>query len=96
MPKAKRLSSLGVELSREAKRRLEWIDWYRANGSSARKTCRHFSISLDTFYRWLRRYDPKGLTTLEDRSRRPKRVRQPSWNPELAQAVLKLRERYPK
>ena len=40
MPKAKRLSGLGVELSREARRVLEWMDWYRAHGSNARKTLR--------------------------------------------------------
>ena len=57
---------MGVELSREAKWRLEWIDWYRAHGRNARKTCRHFSISPDTLYRWLGRYDPKDLTSLED------------------------------
>ena len=68
MPKAKRLSSVGVDLSREAKRRLKWIDWYMANGRNARKTCLHFNISPDTLYRWLRRYDPKDLTSLEDRS----------------------------
>ena len=45
MRKAKRLSSVGFELSREAKRRLQWIDWYMANGRNARKTCRHFSMS---------------------------------------------------
>ena len=96
MPGAKRLSSVGVELSREAKRRMEWIDWYRANGRNARKTCRHFSISPDTLYRWLRRYDPQDLTSLEARSRRPKQVRQPSWGVELSEAVVEMRERYPR
>ena len=96
MPKAKRLSSVGVELSREAKRRLKWIDWYMSNGRNARKTCRHFSISPDTLYRWLGRYDPKDLRSLEERSRRPKRVRRPSWSADLAQAVLELREQYPR
>ena len=96
MPRVKRLSSVGVELSREAKRRLEWIDWYQAHGRNARKTCRHFSISPDTLYRWLGRYAPKDLRSLEDRSRRPKRVRQPTWSPELSDAVLGMRERYPR
>ena len=96
MPRAKRLSSVGVELSWEAKRRLKWIDWYMANGRNARKTCRHFSISPGTLYRWLGRYDPKDLRSLEERSRRPKRVRQPTWSAELSEAVLHLREQYPR
>src|SRR4030067_230132 len=49
-----------------------------------------------SFYRWRRRYAPHNLRTLEARSRRPRRLRQPSWSPELAQAVLRLREEYPR
>ncbi len=84
----------GALLSPPAKRRLEWIDWYRAHGENARRTCRHFSISPDTFYRWLRRYSAEDLTRLEDRSRRPRRLRQPTWTPRLAQEVLRLRGQY--
>ena len=86
----------GADLSPSAKRRLTWIDWYHSHGNNARKTCRHFTISPDTFYRWLRRYRPHNLTSLEDRSRRPRRLRQPTWSPELEQGVLKLREQYPR
>ncbi|MEK7848602.1 MAG: integrase core domain-containing protein, partial [Chloroflexota bacterium] len=43
-----------------------------------------------------RRYNPRNLTTLESRSHRPKHLRQPTWSPELAQTVLKLREQYPR
>jgi transposase InsO family protein len=96
LPGAARLARVRGELSKEARRRLQWIDWYHAHGKNARKSCRHFSISPDTFYRWLRRYDPQDLSTLESRSRRPKRRRQPTWSFQLAQAVLELRERYPR
>ncbi len=96
LPGAARLSRLTVELSREARRRLKWIDWYHDHERNARKTCRHFSISPDTFYRWLRRYNPRDLASLETRSHRPKRVRQPTWSPELAHAVLRLRQQYPR
>jgi hypothetical protein len=36
------------------------------------------------------------LGRLEDRSRRPKRLRQPTWSSALAQAVLELREERPR
>ena len=84
------------ELSREAKGRLQVLDWYEAHGRNARLTCRHFCISPDTFYRWKRRYDPLRLVTLESRSHRPLRVRQPTWPPELVQAVLELRTENPR
>ena len=93
---ALRLAGRGRELSAQARRRLKWMDHYESHGHNARLTCRYFGISPQTFYRWRRRYDPHNLRTLEDRSRRPRRLRQPSWSPELAQAVLRLREEYPR
>ncbi len=93
---ALRLAGRGRELSAQARRRLKWMDHYQSHGHNARLTCRHFDVSPQTFYRWRRRYDPHNLRTLEDRSRRPRRLRQPSWGPELAQAVLRLREEYPR
>lgn len=97
LPRLERLARLGgALLSPAAKRRLEWIDWYRSHGENARRTCRHFSISPDTFYRWLRRYDGRDLTRLEDGSRRPRRLRQPTWSPRLAGEVLRLREQFPR
>src|SRR4030065_267255 len=93
---ALRLAGRGRELSAQARRRLKWMDHYESHGPNARLTCRCFGISPPTFYRWRRRYAPHTLRTLEDRSRRPRRLRQPSWSPELAQAVLRLRGQYPR
>jgi transposase InsO family protein len=72
------------------------MDYYEQHGRNGRLTCRHFDISPQTFYRWRRRYSPQRLASLEDRSRRPQRVRQPTWSAELAQAVQELRETYPR
>ena len=96
LPRAGVVGRCGADLSAEAKRRLSWMDWYRAHGKNARRTCRHFTISPDTFYHWYRRYDPQSLSTLEDRSRRPRKLRSPTWSADLEQAVLKIREQYPK
>ena len=91
-----RLAKLDVELSREAQKRLKWFDYYRSHGENARLTCRYFGISPQTFYRWKRRYDPKHLESLEDKSCRPQHIRQPTTPPELVEAVLKLREERPR
>ncbi|MDD4874663.1 MAG: integrase core domain-containing protein [Dehalococcoidales bacterium] len=85
-----------TELSKEAYKRLKWFDYYDTHGRNGRLTCRHFDISPQTFYRWKRRYDWRHLDNLEDRSHKPKRLRQPTWDSELAQEVLRLREQYPR
>lgn len=95
-PGALRLRRCIGDISHEASKRLKWFDYYERVGKNARKTCRHFGISPDTFYRWKRRYRPENLKTLEMRSCRPKRVRQPTWTMETVQAVLELREEYPR
>jgi putative transposase len=95
-PKALALAGRSPELSAAAKRRLKWMDYYKEHGQNAALTCRYFGISRQTFYRWRRRYQPGRLQSLEDRPRRPRRVRQPTWSAELAQAVQELREQYPR
>ena len=77
------------------RQRLKWMDHYAAHRNAA-LTCRYFGISRQTFYRWKGRYNPRSLSSLEERSHKPKRLRQTSWSRELALAVLHLREQYPR
>ena len=56
----------------------------------------HFGISRQTFYRWQRRYDPCDLTSLEERSHRPRQCRQPTWAFPLEEKVLGLRLQFPR
>jgi len=95
-PGISRLARRTADISRDAQLRVKWFDYYEAHGHNARLTCRHFGISPETFYRWKRRYNPRHLESLEDRSHRPKHVRQPTASPELITAVLRLRETYPR
>jgi len=91
-----RLNKRIADISKEAQRRVKWFDYYYSHGQNARLTCRHFDISAQTFYRWKNRYDPGHLETVEGRSHRPVKVRQPTYSVELVEAVLKLREEYPR
>src|ERR1700720_2814499 len=95
LPEARQLASLGKKLSRAAQGRLQWMLFYFFNGRNAARTCRHFGISRQTFYRWLRRFDRHDLSTLEERSHRPRNIRQPTWTATLAERVLVLRKQYP-
>lgn len=83
-----------ANLSKDALKRLAWIDWYFNHGNNAEATCRHFSLSKSVFYRWFNRFDRNNLRTLEDdtSNRRPATVRQkttPRWVLDL---VYKIRE----
>lgn len=73
-----------ASLSKDALRRLWWMDWYQTHGKNAESTCRHFGISKSVFYRWKNRYKRFNLKTLEDdtRNRRPHKLREmttPTW-----------------
>lgn len=93
VPHSIRFSKI-ASLSREAKTRLKWMDFYRKH-KNARKTCRHFGISHSTFYKWLTRYREQGLTGLEDQSKRPNRVRTSRIPYEVIDRVVTLRQEYP-
>jgi putative transposase len=96
VPEARQLAGLGKSLSRAAQTRLQWMLFYFFNGRNVRRTCRHFGISRQTFYRWKRRFSRHDLATLEERSHRPHKVRKPTWAAELAERVLSLRKQYPR
>lgn len=92
------LRRIGPSLSREARRRLRWMEFHLAHGRAVRLTCRHFGISSATFYRWWHRYDPRRLQSLEDdhQTRRPQHVRQPQTPAGLVARIRAVREQFPR
>ena len=82
-------------LSTAAKRRLAWMDFYSDHGHNARLTCRHFAISSRTFYKWRNRFNPRDLTSLEDRSRKPHRLRSSPIPKATVDHVIALRKKFP-
>ena len=96
LPGAARLARLPAEPSAEAARRFKVVQWCREHGGKVRLTARHFGFSPDTISRWVRAYMECGVAGLEPRSRRPKRVRQPTTSTETVLRIQALRERYPR
>jgi putative transposase len=88
-----------VELSPKAQERLRLLQAGRRlhqRGISWAEAAEVVGVSRASLYRWERRLEREGLRGLEERSRRPKRVRRPLWSEELVGAVRRLREKYPR
>jgi transposase len=97
IPKQWRIEQLIKQnISQEAKRRLRVIDFYYHKASqNAALTCRHFLVSSSFLYKWLGRFNPRDLSSLESRSRKPHHTRSVCYTPELVSQIRKLRQEHP-
>lgn len=57
-----------LRLSVDARQRLQWIADFIVSGESITTTCARLGIARSTFHRWLERFDPNDLSTLEERA----------------------------
>ncbi len=65
------------ELSEKEVNRLRALKvWEETNDGAF--VCETFGGSRATLYRWRGQFDPRDVGTLRDRSRRPRRVREPT------------------
>ena len=81
-------------LSAEAHYRLRCLE--HAARTSVRAASLVFGVPVSTIYRWRKLYRPDDLTSLESRSRRPHRTRRATWTAAHEEAVLALRQQYPR
>ena len=84
-----------LERSVRARDRLRALGLWQETGDIA-LVGRTFGVSRATLYRWRARCDPQDPASLEERSRRPRRVRRPQWARPLVEAVRRWREAYPR
>jgi len=66
-----------ITLTKEAKLRLSWLDYYHSHKNNAALTCRYFGISRSCFFKWKKRYNLLSNKGLLSHSRRPSKVRSP-------------------
>jgi transposase InsO family protein len=92
LPGASSLASM-PDISKEAKQRLKWMDYYRKT-KNVSLVCRYFGISRKTFYQWKKRYDPYHLESLEEKSKRPRNTRK--WEVRRTEElrIINLRKKY--
>lgn len=90
---------LPPKLSEQAKHRLQIVKaWLalREQGLTGKQAAEVLEISRATLYRWQARIEHEGLKGLEERSRRPRRVRQRQWGVKEITLIQELRELYPR
>lgn len=85
----------GRVVSPQAKARFEVVRWFEDHGRNVTRTAQRFGLARDTVRAWVRRVAAEGPAGLEDRSRRPKRVRQPATAGWVIAQVLTCRREQP-
>lgn len=87
-----------VDLSPEGQERLRYLSCFKAlreRGLSAQEVAGVLGLPCSTLYRWLKHLKEQGAKGLDERSRKPHRLRQPTWSTDLILAVLRWRQAYP-
>ncbi len=92
---AKKSISKPSETAKHREKHLQAWRSLRASGKNAQEASEAIGISRATLYRWQSRLKAEGWKGLEERSHRPKRVRQRQWSEELVEGVRSLRCLYP-
>ncbi len=75
--------------------RLKVILHFAEHRQSVSATCRHFGISRSTFHRWMERFDPTDVRSLQDRSREAVYVQRTTIASEIIELIRRYRLRYP-
>lgn len=96
IPGIARMSALSglPQLSEDGKKRLRWIDYYRQHGKDAYLTSRYFGVAPKTFYKLFKRFDPKHLSSLEEKSKAPLKRRKTTLAEFQEQRIIALRKKY--
>lgn len=78
-------------ISAKAQMRLKWMD-YIHSGKSIVQCALHFDHPYRTVKYWYDRYDKYDLSSLEDRSKRPRNVRKSKLTPEIKHLIIQARK----
>ena len=98
LPKAitiARSALLTDKLTERAKYKIKVLDWHRKYGNNVSLTANHFGLGRMTVYRWIKELKNYGTIGLNEKSRRPKRLRTPTTSSNTVIRIIQLREQYP-
>ena len=83
-----------LNLSKQARLKLEWFLWREARQATIAVTCRHFGIAPKTYHKWSKRFNEANLRTLEDLPTSPKVRRQKEYTPLQYERTVLLRQQF--
>ena len=88
-------SSEAARLSTGARERLTCIAAFTENNHSVSDVCAQFNIARSTFHRWIKRFDPNDLSTLEEQAHIPVNTRTTTVDQATADLIRRYREQSP-
>lgn len=84
-----------TNLTEKAKHRLRVVDWLRSHGNNISLTARHFGLDRKTVRSWRDKFYRIGMLGLNDKSHRPKNVRQSTTDWQVIDEIVKIRKENP-
>lgn len=84
-----------TNITEKAKQRLKVVDWLRSCGGDTSLTARHFGLDRKTIRSWRDKFNRVGMLALNDKSHKPKNVRQQTTDWKIVDEVVKIRKEYP-
>lgn len=97
LPGAIRLANWAARtnITEKAKQRLRVVDWLRAHKGDISLTARHFGLDRKTVRKWRDKFNQVGMLGLNDKSHRPKNLRQSTTDWQIVDEIVKIRKEYP-
>jgi len=94
-PKWERLKGQIKNHSLEARKNFSYVHWYYTKGKqNAVYTARHFGVHRKTIIKWVNRFNEADLSSLDEQSRRPHKLRQWEITTEEEVRIISLRKKY--
>ena len=90
-----RSATLVNSLTERAKYKIKILNWHKAHSNNGSLTARHFGIGRMTLYRWIIKFKRYGVVGLNEESRKPKKLRQPTTTSNIVIRIVQLRKQYP-
>ncbi len=97
LPGSSRISNWAkrTSLTGKAKHKLKVVDWLVNHGGDISLTTRHFGLDRKTVRSWRDKFRKIGMLALNDKSHRPKNVRQQTTDWKTTDEIVKIRKEFP-